>query len=189
MTRDELHNALLLLLVGGLDTVTVSRGLAVEYLAAHPEVRRQIVDEPDLIPSAVEEFLRFFSIINIHREVVHDTVLGGVQLRKGDYVGACLPAANRDDMCFSDAGVHHYRRYGAAAPLRWRDGYRETPPDGSVKVVAPETVNFHSLGEAGRPGAPSARDGTVDDQTLPYSFTGRSRGMVSVPLELGTLGH
>jgi cytochrome P450 len=104
MTRDELHNALLLLLVGGLDTVTASLGLAVEYLAGHPEVRHQMIDEPDLIPSAVEEFLRYFALINIHREVVQDTRLGGVQLRRGDYVGVCIPAANRDDERFPDAG-------------------------------------------------------------------------------------
>ena len=52
-----------LMLIAGIDTTWSSIGSALLHLATHPEDRQRLVDEPDLIPTAIEEFLR-----GIHRD-------------------------------------------------------------------------------------------------------------------------
>ena len=74
-----------LLLLGGLDTVTATLDCMVTYLVGHPEVRQQLVDDPTLIPDAVEELLRFLSpVMVVPRTVAHDLTLQGVDLSAGD---------------------------------------------------------------------------------------------------------
>jgi cytochrome P450 len=75
------------------------------HLATHPEHRRRLIDEPELIASAVEEALRFNTIIfGDGRKVTHDTEFHGVQLKKGDMVYALVSGANRDPRAYERAG-------------------------------------------------------------------------------------
>ncbi|MFZ0713778.1 cytochrome P450 [Mycobacterium sp.] len=103
MTRDEVLNSLLLLLAAGLDTVTSALGLSMELLALRPDLRRRIASDRDVIPSATEEFLRYFSLVTTCRQAMTDTVVDGVQVQKGDFLAAITPAACRDEAQFPKA--------------------------------------------------------------------------------------
>ena len=73
------------------------------HLAQHPEDRKRLVGEPDLIPTAVEEFLRAYAPVTMAREVVKDTTIGGCPFKPGEMVLLSFPAANRDPAMFPDA--------------------------------------------------------------------------------------
>ncbi|KPM52113.1 cytochrome [Frankia sp. CcI49] len=93
---DELRRVFLLLLIGGLHTVRGSLCWALMHLSAHPQERKLLVDDPGLIPNAVEEVLRYEAAVSAGRRVRHDTELGGVALREGDQLLVMLCGANRD---------------------------------------------------------------------------------------------
>jgi cytochrome P450 len=90
------------LYVGGLDTVMSSLGWYFRYLATDPALQERLHDNPQDIPAAAEEFLRAFGITATRRQVIHDTELGGVFMRRGDNI--CLPTylASRDARQFDD---------------------------------------------------------------------------------------
>jgi len=73
-------------LVGGVDTVVNMLSFIFLTLAREKDVRRQLVDNPDLIDRAVEEMLRRHPIINDGREVSEDMEFEGVTMRKGDMI-------------------------------------------------------------------------------------------------------
>lgn len=85
-----------LLFTAGLDTVTNVMSMLTRYLAEHPERQSQLRANPDIIPQAVEEFMRRFAPVNTGRIVTRDTEFRGVPLRKGDVMLACLPAGSVD---------------------------------------------------------------------------------------------
>lgn len=103
LTQFEVLNILFLFLIGGLHTVQGALAHSVIYLAEHPEVRKQLVDDPSLVPSAVEEMLRWESAICPARVVKEDVVVDGVQLRAGDKVLLPFGSANRDEDKFDEA--------------------------------------------------------------------------------------
>ncbi len=92
-----------LLLVAGIDTTWSSIGSALWHLASHPEDRRRLVAEPELIPTAVEEFLRAYAPVTMARKVMRDVEVAGCPMRQGDKVLMSFPAANRDPEAFADA--------------------------------------------------------------------------------------
>lgn len=110
MTRDEILNALLLLLAAGLDTVTAAIGMSMEYLARNPMVRREITADPALIPVATEEFLRYFSLVTNARQANSAARVGDVDIEAGDYVVVCGPSANRDERQFTGGEEVDIRR-------------------------------------------------------------------------------
>ncbi|WP_156840666.1 cytochrome P450 [Novosphingobium aquimarinum] len=83
---DEILGICFLLFVAGLDTVASSLGFHYRYLAEHPELQQQLRDDRSLIPAAVEEFMRLYSIVINHRRVAQDTEIAGVQMKAGDWV-------------------------------------------------------------------------------------------------------
>ncbi|MET7773438.1 cytochrome P450 [Nocardia sp. NPDC005366] len=106
----DLLSFCLLMFMAGLDTVSVTLGWSFYHLANHPEDRAEIIVNPDLIPSAVEEFLRAFAIIVPARKVVTDTVVQGCPMKAGDMINFPLSAANRDEAAFHEAAkVDIYR--------------------------------------------------------------------------------
>jgi len=72
------------LLVAGLDTVASTMGFMARFLALNPAHRQELIDNPRLIPDAVEEMLRRFAVVNPARQVREDVEFFGCQLRKGD---------------------------------------------------------------------------------------------------------
>ena len=101
--EDELIRMAFLLFLGGLDTVTAALSSTFTHLATHPEDRDRLVKEPDLIPTAVEEFLRRDSVILIGRAVKEDVEVAGNQMKAGDRVLVNTIAANRDGAQFPNA--------------------------------------------------------------------------------------
>src|SRR3954447_15425571 len=78
---------LTVLVLAGLDTTRAELGYMFKHLAAHPEHRRALIDQPELIPSAVEEVLRYYTIIfGDGRKVTRDVEFHGASLKKGDMV-------------------------------------------------------------------------------------------------------
>jgi cytochrome P450 len=101
---DQAVQAVLWNLVGGgLDTTASLTALSLLHLAEHPDQRRRLVDEPELLPTATEEFLRYFSVNeSLSRTVATDTELGGQTLAAGDRVLFSWLSANRDESAFDD---------------------------------------------------------------------------------------
>jgi cytochrome P450 len=80
------------------------------FLARSQAHRRQLVAEPELIPAAVEEMLRYFALPNMGRSITRDADFHGVTLRKGDMMLLPLSLAGRDEAIYVDAGNIDFRR-------------------------------------------------------------------------------
>jgi len=92
-----------LLLVAGSETTTNLIANAVIALLRFPDERRRLRDDPALIGSAVDEFLRYESPVQLtDRAVVADCEIGGKRIRSGQLVAAVLGAANRDPERFPE---------------------------------------------------------------------------------------
>lgn len=89
-----------LMLIAGIDTTWSSIGSALWHLASHPDDRRRLVAEPELIPVAVEELLRAYSPVTMARVATRDTRLGDRLVKEGEIVLLPFPAANRDPAAF-----------------------------------------------------------------------------------------
>ncbi len=101
----------LLILIGGDETTrhVLSGGLAA--LCADPDQRDALVEDRSLLPTAVEEMLRWVSPIkSMSRRVRHDVEVHGQQVRAGDDVLLFYPSANRDEAYFEDPFRFDIRR-------------------------------------------------------------------------------
>ena len=92
-----------LTLIAGVDTTWSAIGASLWHLASHREDRRRLVAEPELMPVAIEEFLRAYSPVTMAREVSVDIDFAGCPMRVGDRVLVNFPAANRDPDIFERA--------------------------------------------------------------------------------------
>ncbi|MEW6599287.1 MAG: cytochrome P450 [Pseudomonadota bacterium] len=84
------------LVAGGLDTVRNMMSYIALFLATHPAHRRELIEDPGLIPGAVEELLRYNAITNMSRSVARDVVFNGVVMKAGDMMLLPLSLAGRD---------------------------------------------------------------------------------------------
>jgi len=104
LTVDEIVGICFLFILAGLDTVTDSLECFFAYLAQHPDQRRRIVEDPSLIPSTVEELLRWESpVTTVSRTTTADLELDGCPIAKGSTVGISIGAANIDEEALPDA--------------------------------------------------------------------------------------
>jgi cytochrome P450 len=92
-----------LVLIAGVDTTWSAIGAALWHLATHPADRRRLVEEPAILPLAVEELLRAYSPVTMARVVTTDVEFHGCPMKAGDKVLMNFPAANRDPEVFEDA--------------------------------------------------------------------------------------
>jgi cytochrome P450 family 142 subfamily A polypeptide 1 len=100
---DSLIHESLLILIGGDETTrhVISGGMY--QLLRHPDQRRLLTDEPERIPVAVEEMLRWVTPIkNMARTVTRDMTYRGRELRAGQKMLMLYPSANRDEDVFDD---------------------------------------------------------------------------------------
>ena len=92
-----------LLLVAGHETTSNLIANATIALLRHPDERKRLAEDPSLLPSAVDEFLRFDGPIMLtDRCVIEDCEIGGKVIRSGQMVATVLMAANRDPERFAD---------------------------------------------------------------------------------------
>jgi cytochrome P450 len=95
--------SLRLLLIAGIDTTWSAIGASLWHLAKTPADRERLIAEPDLMPSAIEEFLRAYAPVTMAREVMKETEIGGCPIKPGNMVLLSFPTANRDPAIFPDA--------------------------------------------------------------------------------------
>ncbi len=103
LSEDDLIFETMLVLVGGDETTrhVISGGLAA--LLEHPAELAKLRANPALVPSAVEEMLRWVTPIqNMNRTATRDTELRGQRIRSGDRLLLLYPSANRDARAFAD---------------------------------------------------------------------------------------
>jgi len=110
ITLQEAVGVTTLLLIGGLDTVASMMGHIMHFLAGSPEHRRQLREDPSLVPGAVEEFLRRFALTNPARTVVSDFDFHGVRMRAGDKVLMATPFGAVDPRDYADPLAIDFRR-------------------------------------------------------------------------------
>ena len=75
-----------LLFLGGLDTVAAMLSFIMDYLGHHPEQYARIVNEPGLLPQAVEELMRVHGVAGMERAATHDFEYNGIQFKAGDHL-------------------------------------------------------------------------------------------------------
>jgi cytochrome P450 len=102
-----------LFLLAGLDTVTASLTTSISYLAQHPDRRDAIAADLSLVPAAVEELLRWESIVPaVPRVAMNDIEIAGETVRAGEPVMCMIGAANIDPGEFADADTVDLERPG-----------------------------------------------------------------------------
>lgn len=101
---DEQHirGAIGLMFIAGVDTTWSMIGSSIWHLATHPEDLKKLIQSPDLIDSAVEEFLRAYAPVTMARLVKEDFVFFGHHLKKDEWILVPYPAANRDPAAFEN---------------------------------------------------------------------------------------
>jgi cytochrome P450 len=110
-TDAEIRSTAILLLLAGYDTTAKLMSNCLQALEQHPDQRRQLVEDPSLVPGAIEEVLRWVGATQaVVRQVRRDTVLADTRLEAGDIVYTLLVAANRDPSRWADPHRFDIRR-------------------------------------------------------------------------------
>jgi cytochrome P450 len=112
---------------GGLDTVAASMGFAALFLARHPDHVRQLVENPRLIPNAVDELLRRFAVPNIARVAARDVTCDGQLIREGElvFLPSCLHGL--DERSFDDPLTVDFGRKNARMHSTFSQGIHNCP--------------------------------------------------------------
>ena len=103
LTEADYHNYFSLLMIAGNETTrhTITAGMLA--LMEHPEQLRLLQEQPELIPKATEEILRWATpVLHFRRTATRDTELRGAPIREGDKVVTWYISANRDETVFPD---------------------------------------------------------------------------------------
>lgn len=98
----EVIGMAILVYFGGLDTVAAMLSFIARYLAAHPEQRRRLIEEPEIIPAAREEFIRRFGLSNTGRLVTRDFDYKDATFRKDEMVMVPISMSSMDDRLYAD---------------------------------------------------------------------------------------
>ena len=103
LSPEHVRGSIVLLLLAGIDTTWSAIGSSLWHLAQHPEDRRRLRSEPDLMPTAIEELLRAYAPVTMARMVAKDHDFHGCPMKNDDWVLLPFPAANRDPAMFERA--------------------------------------------------------------------------------------
>lgn len=103
LTVEEGVGMTTLLFFGGLDTVASELSFVVNFLAGHPEHRRRLVENPEIIPKAVEELFRRHGLSNTVRLVTKDQEFFGAPLKKDELIMVPIALAGLDDQYWENA--------------------------------------------------------------------------------------
>jgi cytochrome P450 len=104
LTNEELLSFCALLLIAGNETTTGLITASVRIFDKYPETFQQVKQDPSLIPTFVEEALRFYSPFSgTVRRTSCDTEISGVKIAKGELVIPMIASANRDESVFDNA--------------------------------------------------------------------------------------
>jgi cytochrome P450 len=103
ISQDYLLSMLVTLVLAGLDTTKSQLGYNFFHLATHPDDRQRLVDNPQLIPSAIEELLRYYAFVPPARKLTKDVEYEGCPMKKDQMVLMPMWTATRDSRVFDDA--------------------------------------------------------------------------------------
>jgi len=99
----EIFILALQVIAGGVDTTTALTSNALVYLDENRAVRRRLIEDPGLLPTACEEFMRLASPVQaLCRTAARDVEIGGQQIRAGERIMFAFASANRDTREFAD---------------------------------------------------------------------------------------
>jgi cholest-4-en-3-one 26-monooxygenase len=156
LSDEEIFSGFVLLMAAGNDSTKATYTSTIRALIENPDQRQLLIDDPSLVPGAVEEALRMFpAFAHFRRTATKDTELGGCPIKKGDKVALWYPSSNRDEDRYEDpdrfdvlrnpehqafgAGGRHFCLGTALARLE-------------LKILVEETVRrFPDMEEAGEP--------------------------------------
>jgi cytochrome P450 len=102
MSDEDMKDLFFILLLAGIDNTTKLLGTIVWRLAWDVELRRRLRDDPKLLPSAVEEFLRYYNTALMVRVVAEDTTLVGTEMKAGQRILLANQVTNRDPRQFEN---------------------------------------------------------------------------------------
>jgi cholest-4-en-3-one 26-monooxygenase len=106
LSTEEFDSFFLVLAVAGNETTRNLISGGMQALIEHPEQRKRLIDDPSLIPSGVEEMLRWVSpVMNFRRTATRDTELHGQKIKENDKVVIYYSSANRDEAVFKSPEV------------------------------------------------------------------------------------
>ena len=143
LTDDEIVMGFFLLVAAGNDSTKATYTSGMRALMEHPDQMQLLVEDPSLIPGAVEEALRMFpAFAHFRRTATRPTEIGGQQIGEGEKVVMWYPSSNRDEEVFEDpdrfdvhrnpdhqafgAGGRHFCLGAALARLELRLLFEET---------------------------------------------------------------
>jgi cholest-4-en-3-one 26-monooxygenase len=103
LEEHEIVMGFFLLMAAGNDSTKATYCSGMRAIMEDPEQRQMLLDDPALIPDAVEEALRMFpAFAHFRRTATRDTVLNGQQIREGDKVAMWYVSSNRDEDVYED---------------------------------------------------------------------------------------
>lgn len=110
LSQFEILDCIFIVLLAGLDTTQGVLSNSLEFLATHENHRKDLLANPDILDSAVEELLRWFAPVAPGRRLTCDTVVRGVPMKEGDRVMLLTASACRDDAEFDWPETIDFRR-------------------------------------------------------------------------------
>lgn len=111
LTQEDVVDIAYLFFLAGLDTVTASLDCIIGYLAQNPDKLQSLIDDPSLLPNAIEELLRFETPVTaVPRITTQDTEISGCPVAKGTAINVMIGAANTDDRFFEGANEVDFHR-------------------------------------------------------------------------------
>ncbi len=175
LTEIELLQNVIFILNAGHETTTNLIGNGLYTLLEWPTEKARLIADPSLIVSAVEEFLRFESPVQIgNRLVTGDAVVGGVPMGPGTFITIGIAAANRDPSEFTDpdrldVGRAHNRHVAFASGVHFCVGLNIARMEGRIAIgrFLAKFPNYQLNGTATRGGR------------------ARFRGFLSIPVAVG----
>jgi cytochrome P450 len=103
LEEHEIVMGFFLLVAAGNDSTKATYSAAMRALIEHPDQKQLLLDDPSLVPSAVEEALRMFpAFAHFRRTATEDTELNGTTIHKGDKVVMWYVSSNRDETRYED---------------------------------------------------------------------------------------
>ncbi|SEB86830.1 cytochrome P450 [Paenibacillus sp. GP183] len=111
LSEQEIVNFCILLLAAGNETTTNLITNSFRVLTEQPQLQAELAQDPGVIPTFIEEVLRYYPpIVSIGRVATEDVQIGGSLIHKGDQVITWVGAANRDETKFTDPDAFHKLR-------------------------------------------------------------------------------
>lgn len=111
LTPMEILAFCITLLGAGTETTESWLMIALHIFTQYPDIQRYLTENPQEIPKALNEVLRFRSpVLGMPRIAKRDMELSGKMIKKGDFVNLCIAAANLDPAVFPDPGSFEIHR-------------------------------------------------------------------------------